>query len=358
MFDSQFGNSPTAYQHRHRITWWHRLATLALMFAVTVVVSCSDTTNPETKVCSRDSDCGLGSVCAGDQCVAGCTSGRDCPTAAPLCDPAMGERGTCVTCLTDAQCARGSTCDAGACVASCSSDRDCPGQHCDATAKRCVECLSNSQCPLGDVCGGDNKCIAGCFGDRDCQPSAPFCTGATAAAPGACVQCVGERNCGSGKACVANMCVSSCNNNQDCPGQVCNVPAHVCVECLTTSSCALGSVCAQNECVAGCESSRDCTTSKPICDPAAGANGTCYQCTANRDCAGGKVCNNHVCEVAGVVGEGASCVTAQCDSGLSCDPSDNRCRALCLLPIITCPRATDICTSETFGSAGFCVPSN
>jgi hypothetical protein len=328
-----------------------------LLACVALLASCSDSEPSTAVACARDSDCGLGSLCIADRCEAGCNSPRDCPATAPLCDPALSENGNCVKCLTDDQCGRGESCSAGSCIAACSKDSDCAADlHCNTDTKRCVACLVSAQCALGEVCSVGNECKPGCFGDRDCSRLAPFCTGASPTEPGQCVECTEQRDCGVGKACVNNACVASCSNNRDCPGQVCDVTARTCVDCVTTANCELGSICSQQECVAGCESSRDCTTAKPVCDPAAGENGTCFQCTATRDCTGGKTCVSNVCTAPGVAGEGESCAVKQCDQGLSCDPFDSKCRAICLSVLLPCTRLSDVCGHSTDGVSGFCIP--
>jgi hypothetical protein len=346
--------------HFRRLQSARNILPIALIGWGLLGAGCSDSKTSGEMACSRDSECGLGTVCQTDRCVDGCNSTRDCPTTAPLCDVNSGDQGACVVCIDDTQCKRGETCQAGGCVASCKSDRDCTGQYCDSATQRCVECLSSSQCPLNRVCSGDNKCVSGCFGDRDCQSAAPFCRNPTSDVPGGCVECIETRDCGRGKACTNNICVASCNSGQDCPGQVCDVGTHACVDCVNTSSCALGSVCANNSCVAGCESARDCTPASPICEPNDGDHGVCYQCSASRDCATGETCNNHLCEAPTPAGEGEFCLdSAGCGNGLSCYTVEHRCLITCIVFRNDCPRVNDVCRStgeEPAGFVGVCVP--
>jgi hypothetical protein len=68
-----------------------------------------------SRKCSKDGDCPTGTICADATCVAGCRSGRDCPSATPQCDTSDGAHGKCVECLAPIDCG-GAACTGGTCA--------------------------------------------------------------------------------------------------------------------------------------------------------------------------------------------------------------------------------------------------
>jgi len=125
--------------------------------------------------CTRDSDCELGRICAGGECVEGCASSRDCPGGLN-CNPDLGAHGRCVACVVDEDC-DGQSCINGVCVSACTVDSDCPPLRplCDTRQPSgiCVACLSVDDCPLLTLCL-DGACEEGCQSVRDC-PAGWFC---------------------------------------------------------------------------------------------------------------------------------------------------------------------------------------
>jgi len=113
-----------------------------------------------------------------------CRNDGDCQGHAQVC---IG--GTCKECRDDSQCSQkpGTTCQDSICVAKaqCQSNRDCAdGQKCSADKKCVAECSESS---AAQDCGPDQICKAGRCADQPCQADA---------------------DCGSGKACVNNVCKS------------------------------------------------------------------------------------------------------------------------------------------------------
>src|SRR5436305_4434332 len=95
--------------------------------------------------------------------------------------------GTCKECRDDAQCSQkpGTICQNAICVAKaqCQTNQDCgEGQKCSADKKCVAEC---SDATAAQDCGQDRICKAGRCADQPCQA---------------------DGDCGSGKACVNNIC--------------------------------------------------------------------------------------------------------------------------------------------------------
>ncbi|HET7505005.1 MAG TPA: OmpA family protein [Kofleriaceae bacterium] len=115
---------------------------------------------------------------------------------------------------------------------------------------------------------GDSSKKPGCKVDKDCK------NGLVCAAS-KCVQCTDNSQCGTGKRCVANACVTApeCERDDQCQdGKVCQ--AGRCKACAADSECASGS------CQAG------------ACAPA-------RKCSKDEDCADDEDCLNGVCRKAG-----------------------------------------------------------
>ena len=310
--------------------------------------------------CTGDSDCALGELCVGGDCVPGCTDGRDCPDARPLCDPDLGANGTCVVCLVNTDCpSAGDVCLEGECRAGCSADNPaCPSPGvCDTAAGVCVRCLADSDCDLGNICEMSD-CVEGCRENRDC-PEGQICgadntcvTGCTAAP---------TDSCPLGTHCVSGGCVLGCNGDDArCgDGQVCvdEGGSFVCRDgCADNAACGAGRICLNDVCVEGCAVDEDCgfLTLERVCDTSAGVPGTCVQCTNDDQCPGDAVCDllagscRILCSSTGQFGCGTL--------GLVCDVATDRC-VPCLEdadcgPAATCDTARHECVAELCGECG------
>src|SRR6185436_16091028 len=208
-------------------------------------------------------------------------------------------------CVINSDCSNDLKCAWQRCHVECETSKDCnPNLRC-VTGNRpsnvCqledeTTCDYNSQCPEGLVCAVDGECRDQCVGDRDCVKG-QVCTvgvcadpaelangglrakdgGPTSGQPcrynsecpepyvcrsGFCgFECVADRDCASGLACVGNRCTSgggaggiggngsggadggSCRLNSDCPaGQRCF--AGLCApECAADRDCRAGERC-------------------------------------------------------------------------------------------------------------------
>src|SRR5205823_4955532 len=75
----------------------------------------------------------------------------------------------------------------------------------------------------------------GCHSNNDCAGATPHCD----TTQQACVECVTDDHCGSGKVCHASACAVGCNaGHPACPqGQVCYLSAGACVACISDGDC-------------------------------------------------------------------------------------------------------------------------
>ena len=106
---------------------------------------------------------------------------------------------------------------------------------------------------------------------------------------------------------------NSCDDDGDCPGQVCNPVTHTCVECVVTSDCGPKQKCEKWKCEdqAGCEADADCEDGF-VCDEEVGV---CVECLEDADCPEGTCFFNH-------------CVLPcdnGCPVGFVCDELTNMC---------------------------------
>ena len=117
---------------------------------------------------------------------------------------------------------------------------------------------------------------------------------------------------------------TGCQDNEDCLGQLCDVPNGICVECLEDQDCEGGATCQTNTCVTptptptdtptdtptntptdtptdtptpthtptptGCQDNQDCLGQ--FCDV---PTGICVDCLQDQDCQGGASCQNNTC---------------------------------------------------------------
>ena len=256
--------------------------------------------------CLSSDDCIAPLECQNDVCLSpaatNCTTQADCAsnTADPYCLPGQnGKPGVCVQCLADGNCQAGQKCDASnSCVAvTCTGDGDCqaPTPRCDGQV--CVACLSGTDCPSG-VCNADHTCgaVAGCASDKDCAQNLadPHCDTQS----GACVQCLQPADCGAGKTCSQEVCVTSaCKSDNDCASLAatphCDTGTGACVECTSGAQCPQGDSCVKDACQPVCTTATqgaDCPPATPLCRVTPFPK--CVQCLSNSDCGATEVCDS------------------------------------------------------------------
>jgi hypothetical protein len=215
--------------------------------------------------CTADADClGTGGRCEVTQgiCLPVCNMPTDC---APTLDPRVAfalytcVQGTCTRrCTQDLQCGgQGLICRLGLCTkADCAQASECPaGQLCtSSTFGRCEsytvctqtsQCMANfecraypqAQCPPGFDCS-QKTCqeLQRCLADGDCVSGVPGTMGSevTGYCEGGHCQpsptCQISQQCGSGKTCIAGVCVPSvCRGHPECGA------GHACIDgkCVT-----------------------------------------------------------------------------------------------------------------------------
>ena len=357
-----------------------RLACALAVSALLAACGSGDTGGPDAGAsCTKSSQCGVGEGCIGGHCTqlpcGGCQPDELCQDSGS-CTPAQGAR--CPT----AGCPAGFKCNkAGVCSKPCLLDGDCgdPKLVCNSATGTCAQCIFDSQCtkvagkPRCDSSSGNcvaclqpldctsalgsghfcdqttHACGVGCRDTGDCDPhNSERCDGATASAPGKCVQCTAAteaQDCAGGvaPACDATGKCVICTADKYCGSEYprCDTTTQTCVECVPAHN-ATGEDCGTNAvrdphdektcdpaakaCVDGCASDAQCGC--PIdpgthlmtdcslrhsglhCDPALttmpgvgggtlhGTLGGCVECVANVDC--------H-CKVKGSTGSTAGC---------------------------------------------------
>lgn len=279
--------------------------------------------------CPKGYTCNKNNVCS-----LPCLRDRDCGDPSLVCNP---NTGTCAQCVFDSQC----TAVAGK-------------PRCDPTSGNCVACLQPIDCSSGHFCEqATHLCQTGCKASSDCNLSAgERCDGATASAPGRCVQCTADADCSASPATPAcdvakGRCVG-CAGDKYCnqANPRCDPVAQLCVQCLPVNN-ASGSDCGYpfvsggpkdphnamtcdptaKQCVPGCATDAQCGcpkdpgTGNPTncarlhtgghCDPTLktmpgftpplDAEGGCVECTQNTHCK---------CKVKGVT----TANTPECDA--------------------------------------------
>lgn len=275
--------------------------------------------------CAMNSQCSLGELCRGGECVPGCEDDRDCPSQSPFCDVTLGPQGACAACLQDTDCpGAGEACVDGRCAAACSAENPaCPDDLlCDEASGLCVDCRGDSDCPLGQICERQ-VCEAGCRENRDC-PNDLVC--------GPDQQCIEgcttspTDSCPLGMHCDTGACVVGCNGDDArCgEGRVCvlNEGRYRCgVGCMQSDECPNGRACVDGTCQVGCTTNADCGqfTPRPVCLLESGASlGACVQCTADNECPLGR-CDlaTNSCRL--------SCPQPGCFGGTVCDVATDLC---------------------------------
>ncbi|HPV04611.1 MAG TPA: hypothetical protein PLC24_08630 [Myxococcota bacterium] len=278
--------------------------------------------------CTDSAQCQLGNVCIDRQCVPGCNGDRDCPGNQHCKSDAL-PYGACLDCVTDDHCDDDMKCNAGKCMVTCEVNEECSATpitpFCDYDSGLCVKCLSDSNCPEGRLCIG-RDCIVGCKGDRDC-PDGLRCD-PKFGTYGDCFTCVEDADC-NGKVCRDHQCVIDCDAI-NCPAErpICDPATGNCLECMKKADCGTGKVCIGNLCITGCESDLDCGTRH--C-----SNGSCVECTIDDHCSGGQKCRANTCSA------GECFKDSDCNPGDYCHPLLYSCEDL---PSNHCDSNSD-CTS-------------
>jgi hypothetical protein len=161
------------------------------------------------------------------------------------------------------------------------------------------QCGTNGACPSGYQCGPDNHCYKSGqipAGDMSATPpdmamacTAMSCKGGPKpvcdTSTGACVECLMDVDCPSGKLCNNKACVPGCTATHGCPdgGGMCNTGNKMCMVCMKDA---------------------DCSGNTPRCDT---NSGNCVECLPTNDnCSMGKFCG----QVNGVYTCQTGCQTA------------------------------------------------
>jgi hypothetical protein len=267
---------------------------LALLAASLLATACGDgdPPAPAPQACSTALPCPLGQTCVGgtcqsDPCGGLCAADQLC-TDAGACAAAQGascQAGLCPTgfqctaqnlcaksCQRDAQCGAGLVCNASYCV-ECFPD-DTKAVACNGVAAstkpwcsggRCVQCRPNTRdCPSGGFCNpASSSCVPGCRTSDDCNVGGgEHCEGATASAPGRCVQC--------------SVSPTVTASDPGCPFNIPGVP--------DLPACNPDGVCVK------CRADRFCPVATPHCNVASAASAasafTCVSCLPANDATG------------------------------------------------------------------------
>jgi hypothetical protein len=174
------------------------------------------------------------------------------------------------------------------------------------------QCGPNGACPSGYQCGADNHCYkqgqlptgdASAVADMAMACTATSCKGGPKplcdTGSGACVECLMDVDCPSGKLCTNKACVPGCSATHGCPdgGGMCNTGSKMCMVCMKDA---------------------DCGGNTPRCDT---GTGNCVECLPTNDnCGQGKFC--------GQVNMVYTCQTG-CQTVADCPKSDGGGMAAC-----------------------------
>jgi hypothetical protein len=260
--------------------------------------------------CYYATDCPVGYLCSGGNCVPGPTIGgrKDAGPDAP----APGDASTDTRPTPDASgvayCANPNDCKADE---TCSADGTCHSGDCSKNA-----CINQYQCAVvatggvacvhadSQACGADHQCAktARCVDGR-CTPLADLCTDRTQCPSGACVDGKCVANCTIDSQCPSGFLCRTALGICDAPGKACSItndcggPDTACVDgacvprCGAVGSCADGGgTCVDNGCV---------PSQKPR--SACAADGSTAGCTA------GQICVHHACYTSCAAPNGAAC---------------------------------------------------
>ena len=218
--------------------------------------------------------------------------------------------GVAFSCLLSvwAGCSGGGSTDCSATAAVCAE-----GFHCDEESRLCVKTPpwkpDGGPMPSGEDGGGPR-----CKGDADCKDAdgGPAC----AEDLGRCVECVPERDaCSPDKHCDPDTftCQPGCRADEGCAtGERCHVPTHACVDCLGDADCGAGSHCVDQQCVPGCTTDVSCGPNARCCGGACVATATsvthCGACGTTCSTPNATpVCNGGVCGIGGCASGHADC---------------------------------------------------
>jgi hypothetical protein len=365
---------------------------------------------PGCTFCSKDSDCDVGNACTTGTCSDGnnntceyepvsCNDRNPCTT--DTCDPTSGCKNDqipgCKSCSRNSECNDGDACTQDRCnngvcknnAVSCNDGNACTTDSCDPASgckhdpiSDCKSCSRDSQCNDGNVCTSDRCVNRACTNSptregRSCNDNDPNTSGDVCKAgvcTGTSASCIADTDCGSGKSCCNNACVTkvadgqSCSSDCVCTSGHCDSATSKCVECIADTDCGSGESCCNNACVTkaadgqSCSANCDCTSGaceNSVCAASSGSacsdsvpcqsgleccDNACFAqvadgvaCTADCDCTSG-ACENDVCAAS----SGSACsASVPCQSGLEC------CGDVCITQVadgVACTADCD-CTS-------------
>lgn len=177
-------------------------------------------------------------------------------------------------------------------------------------------------CLAGEVgvCDGVGRAAANCKTCRDtaaagatdagCSAATPNCDEAAGGGEGACVECLGDGDCGDGETCdpATDTCVATCVTSGDCTAQVCDPDTDTCEDCASNggdgadlgcdAADGLNPVCNEGTRTCGaCAGAGDCV-GNPRGDDCRSFAGLGMQCgcqNAANDCEAGESCMDNVC---------------------------------------------------------------
>ncbi|HJL14314.1 MAG TPA: hypothetical protein RMH99_01590 [Sandaracinaceae bacterium LLY-WYZ-13_1] len=162
-----------------------------------VVAGCGETRRTIGEQCELDSECTAPLSCSLGNCRNTCAQSRDCDLGLTCVTDATG-LGVCLlppetTCARDDDCPGSLACRMGRCANPCEADRDCPsGARCEDVDGQptCLDegedrCVDDIDCQEPRICGPFERCVVECLEDRDC-PTGTACLGN---------RCVGDEPC-------------------------------------------------------------------------------------------------------------------------------------------------------------------
>lgn len=197
----------------------------------------------------------------------------------------------------------------------------------------------------GTTTGGTTPVTTSCTSDSSCSSGTYCISGTCKAAP---TSCTADAQCGTGTgrycSTLNNKCQNKCTIDSQCTSinssAVCNTTTNKCQlqsggSCVTNNDCTGGQICSNGSCVyPAVGEGQSCSTNPCL------TGLSCYQnycrntCTTTTDCTGGYVCSGGACIPPSLTPQGGSCtLTSQCQTGLvctnagSCQPAPSSCTA-------------------------------